>query len=254
MKEAYFRFYAELNDLLPLPNSGRAFSHTFGVAESVKDAIEAIGVPHTEVDLILANGQPAAFSYLVRDRDRISVYPVFRRIHLSPDTHLQPRSESDIRFVLDTHLGKLTAYLRMLGFDSLYRNDCEDAELAHISASQQRALLSRDRGLLKRSAVTLGYLVREAQPRQQLMEVLRRFDLSESIRPFRRCLHCNALLECVSKDLISDRLPPRTRKHYEEFNLCPECGRVYWKGSHYRRMKALIERLIDRPRPDCPAC
>jgi len=254
MKKAYLRFYAELNDLLPLPKRGQSFTCSFETAESVKDAIEAIGIPHTEVDLILANSEPAAFSYLLRDGDRISVYPVFRRIRVSPEARLQPRSEGDIRFVLDTHLGKLAAYLRMLGFDSSYRNDCQDAELAHISTSQQRTLLSRDRGLLKRSVVTRGYLVRGAHPREQLMEVVRRFDLSRSMAPFRQCLQCNAPLRPVANEMVKDRLPLQTRQQYDQFQLCPECGRVYWKGSHYQRMKALIERLIDRPKPDCPEC
>jgi len=245
MQEAYFRFYAELIDLLPLSKRGQRFSHAFEAAASVKDAIEALGVPHTEVDLILANGKPAAFSYLLRDGDRISVYPVFRSLHLSPLAHLQPRSEGEIRFVLDAHLGKLAAYLRMLGFDSLYRNDCQDEELAHISASRQRTLLSRDRGLLKRSIVTHGYLVREAQAQQQLIEVVNRFDLSRLIAPFRRCLHCNAPLRPVAKELINDRLLPDTRQRYHEFHLCPDCDRVYWKGSHYHRMTKLIERMID---------
>ena len=155
-------------------------------------------------------------------------------------------------FVLDTHLGRLAAYLRMLGFDSVYRNDCRDEELAHISADQQRTLLSRDRGLLKRSLVTRGYLVREPQPREQLLEVLRRFNLSGSVAPFRRCLACNTLLQAVPKDLISHRLPPETRKHYDEFHICPECNRLYWKGSHYQRMAGLIERMIDWVNPAAP--
>ncbi len=254
MQQAHFRFYAELNDLLPLPKRGPSLSHAFETTASVKDAIEAFGVPHTEVDLILANGEPAAFSYLLRDGDRISVYPVFRWLNLSPLTHLQPRSEGEMRFVLDTHLGKLAAHLRMLGFDSLYRNDCEDEELAHISSSQQRTLLSRDRGLLKRSLVTHGYLVREAQPGQQLIEVVNRFDLSRLIAPFRRCLHCNALLQPVAKELINDRLLPDTRRRYHQFHRCPECDRIYWKGSHYRRMTRLIERMIDSAGPGCPEC
>jgi hypothetical protein len=244
MKQASFRFYAELNDLLPLPRSGPGLTHAFETAESVKDAIEAFGVPHTEVDLILANGEPVAFSCLLRDGDSISVYPVFRSLNLAPLTPLQPRPEGEMRFVLDTHLGRLAAHLRMLGFDTLYRNDCQDEELAHISASQQRILLSRDRGLLKRSIVTHGYLVREAEPERQLMEVVKRFDLSGLIAPFRRCLHCNALLRPVAKELISDRLLPDTRRQYHHFHLCPGCDRVYWKGSHYQRMMRLIERMI----------
>lgn len=254
MQQAHFRFYAELNDLLPLPKRGQSLSHAFEASASVKDAIEAFGVPHTEVDLILANGEPAAFSYLLRDGDRISVYPLFRWLNLNALTHLQPRSEGEIRFVLDTHLGKLAAHLRMLGFDSVYRNDCQDEELARISNSQQRTLLSRDRGLLKRSIVTHGYLVREAQPEQQLIEVVKRFDLSRLIAPFRRCLHCNAPLRPIAKKLINDRLLPDTRQRYHQFHFCPECNRVYWKGSHYQRMTRLIERMIDSAEPGCPEC
>ncbi|MGA8149862.1 MAG: Mut7-C RNAse domain-containing protein [Terriglobales bacterium] len=249
MQQASFRFYAELNDLLPLPKRGHCFSHAFEAATSVKDTVEAFGIPHTEVDLILVNGATVTSSYLLRDGDRISVYPVFRSLDLSPLTRLQPRSGCEMCFVLDTHLGKLAAYLRMLGFDSVYRNNCRDEELAHISLDQQRTLLSRDRGLLKRSLVTRGYLVREPQPREQLLEVLRRFNLSGSVAPFRRCLACNTLLQAVPKDLISHRLPPETRKHYDEFHVCPGCNRLYWKGSHYQRMAVLIERMIDSVNP-----
>ena len=249
MQQASFRFYAELNDLLPLSKRGLCFSHAFEASASVKDTVEAFGIPHTEVDLILANGETVTFSYLLRDGDRISVYPVFRSIDLSPLTRLQPRSGAEMCFVLDTHLGKLAAYLRMLGFDSLYRNDCRDEELAHISADQQRSLLSRDRGLLKRSLVTRGYLVRAAQPREQLLEVLRRFNLSRSVAPFRRCLDCNTPLQAVPKDQISHRLPPESRKHYDEFHVCPGCNRLYWKGSHYQRMAVLIGRMIDSVNP-----
>ena len=140
----------------------------------------------------------------------------------------------------------------MLGFDSLYRNDCSDEELAHVSATEQRTLLSRDQGLLRRSIVTRGYLVRAAHPREQLREVVRHFDLSRSMVPFRRCLHCNATLRPAAKEMVNGRLPPQTRRHYDEFHLCPECCRVYWKGSRYQPMKALIGCLIDRPEPDRP--
>lgn len=252
MQRAQFRFYAELNDLLSLRRRARSFVHTFGISPSLKDAIETFGVPHTEVGLILANGEPASFSRLLRDGDSVSVYPVFRSLDLTPPALLQPRTEGEIRFVLDTHLGKLAAHLRMFGFDSLYRNDCPDEELAHISASEQRILLTRDRGLLRRSIVTRGYLVRAANPREQLIEVCRRFNLYGFIAPFRRCLDCNALLQVVSKDLISDRLQPETRKHYEEFRICPRCNRLYWKGSHYQRMARLIERMIDSMKPALP--
>ena len=252
MQRARFRFYAELNDLLPQPKRGQCFSHAFEAVASVKDTVEAFGIPHTEVDLILANGKTVTFSYLLRDGDRISVYPVFRSLDPGPLSCLQPRSGGEMRFVLDTHLGKLAAHLRMLGFDSVYRNDCGDEVLAQVSAAEQRTLLSRDRGLLKRSLVTHGYLVREAQPREQLVEVLRRFNLSGSVATFRRCLDCNTLLQAVPKDQISHRLPPETRKHYDEFHVCTGCNRLYWKGSHYQRMAVLIGRMIDSVRPAAP--
>lgn len=136
----------------------------------------------------------------------------------------------------------------MLGFDSLYRNDCPDEELAHTSATEQRILLSRDRGLLKRSIVTRGYL-RAAQPREQLIELCCRFNLNESIAPFCRCIDCSTLLQVVPKELINDRLQPETRKHYDEFRSCPLCNRLYWKGSHYQRMAGLIESIIDSMKP-----
>jgi uncharacterized protein len=249
MRQAQFRFYAELNELLELEWRGRSFVYTFGVSPSLKDAIEAFGVPHTEVGLILANGETAAFSRLLRDGDSISVYPVFRSLDLTPLALLHLRPEGEMQFVLDTHLGKLAAHLRMLGFDTFYRNDCPDEELAHISATEQRILLSRDRGLLRRSIVTRGYLVRAAEPREQLIEVCRRFNLYGFIAPFRRCLDCNSLLQVVPKDLIRDRLPPETRKHYDEFHICPGCNRIYWKGSHYQRMVGLIESIIDSMKP-----
>jgi uncharacterized protein with PIN domain len=206
--------------------------------------IEALGVPHTEVDLILVNGDTVDFSYSVRDGDRISVYPVFESIDISPLVSVRPRPLRESRFVLDVHLGRLATYLRMLGFDTLYRNDYADAELAQISAREARILLSRDRGLLKRSAVTHGYCLRATDPRQQLVEVLRRFDLVGSIEPFRRCLRCNNLLESVEKARIVDRLQAETRQNFDEFWCCRACDRIYWKGSHFEQMEQFVARVL----------
>jgi uncharacterized protein len=241
MRRAGLRFYAELNDFLPLEKRARTIPCSFDVSGSVKDLIESLGVPHTEVDLILANGEPVDFTYRVRDGDRISVYPEFRSIDISPHARLRPRPLPEMRFVADTHLGRLAAYLRMLGFDTLYRNDYADEDLARLSASEDRILLTRDRGLLMRTAVTRGSYLRAKEPAQQLAELLQRFDLARAITPFRRCMHCNAILRLIPKETISDRLLPQTRQHFNEFYNCPQCGRIYWKGSHYRRMHRLIE-------------
>lgn len=239
-----FRCYGELNDLLSPDKRGSCFVQCFDSPVSVKDVIEASGVPHTEVDLVLVNGESVDLSRLLNGGDRISVYPFFHSLDISRLTRVRPHFAGERRFVLDTHLGRLAAYLRMLGFDCLYRNDCQDEELARISGEQTRTLLSRDRGLLKRSLVKHGYLVRETHPRQQLIEVVNRFELCASVVPFRRCLHCNRALRPVAKESIMHRLLPHTKRHYDEFHLCSGCDRIYWKGSHHQRMLLLITDVI----------
>jgi uncharacterized protein with PIN domain len=158
---------------------------------------------------------------------------------------VRPQPLREPRFVLDTHLGRLAAYLRLLGFDTVYRNDCADEELARLSSSEGRILLTRDRGLLKRGLVTHGYCIRDTNPRQQLIEVLRRFDLCQAVAPFRRCIRCNGSLQPVSKEAISHRLLPRTRQYYDEFHICQGCDRIYWQGSHYRRMQQFIASVLE---------
>lgn len=241
-----FRFYAELNDFLPVSKRQRTFSHAFELSASVKDMIEAQGVPHTEVDLILVHGESVDFSYLVQDGDRISVFPVFESVDITPLVKVRPQPLRETRFVLDVHLGRLARYLRMLGFDTLFRNDYTDVELAHISSGESRILLTRDRGLLKRSIVTHGYCLRTTDPRRQLTEVLHRFDLFGAIKPFQRCLRCNGLLEPVDKAAIVDRLAPQTRQHYDEFHRCQVCEHIYWPGSHYARMERFIDTVVGR--------
>ena len=247
MSQASFRFYAELNDFLPTERRQVSFDHAFENRASVKDMIEALGAPHTEIELILANGQPVDFSYIVRDGDRISVYPVFESIDVMPVVRLRPAPLRDPRFVLDVHLGKLSGYLRLLGFDTLYRNDYDDVQLARLSFDEHRILLTRDRGLLKRSMVTHGYCVREADPQRQAIEVLRRFDLRRLIAPFSRCIRCNGLLQRADKNALGDKLPAHTREYYGEFQICSQCSNIYWKGSHYQRLVNLIELVAGEP-------
>jgi uncharacterized protein with PIN domain len=231
------RFYAELNHFLPLRRRQVAIEHVLPERDSVKHVIETLGVPHPEVDLILVNGESVDFAYRVEDGDRISVYPVFESLDIGSLVRVRPGPLRETRFVLDVHLGKLAAQLRMLGFDTRYRNDYGDAELADISRCERRILLTRDRGLLKRSAVSHGYLLREADPRAQLAEVVRRFDLTGAIVPFSRCIRCNGVLVPVAKEAIRERLLPKTRRYYDEFAACHDCGRIYWKGSHYDDMQ-----------------
>jgi uncharacterized protein with PIN domain len=246
MYSAEFRFYAELNDFLPRSRRGTSFVHRFFGSPSVKDAIESLGVPHAEVDLILADGESVGFSFGLRDGVRVAVYPVFESIDVGPLTRVRPAPLRDLRFVLDGHLGRLARHLRMAGFDVLWRREAADEELASISAAERRVLLTRDRGLLKRSAVTHGYFVREVEPARQLAEVVRRFDLARAVAPFRRCLRCNDLLEPVPKEAVAERLPPRVRERHDDFRRCPACGRIYWAGTHHRRMTRLLEDVLTR--------
>lgn len=235
-KKVTFRFYEELNDFLPGKYRKRAFEYPFQGTPSVKDTVQALGVPHAEVDLILVNSESVSFSYHVQDKDLISVYPRFEILDISAVSLLRPKPLRNTAFILDTHLGKLAKYLRMLGFDSLYRNDFEDKEIIHIAGKESRIILTRDTGILKEGSVTHGFFVKSQQPTKQLEQVLNRFDLWNSFSPFTRCMECNGAIDNVDKDSIAHLLKPKTRKYFQEFYQCISCGKVYWKGSHFGDM------------------
>lgn len=253
MQTLSLRFYAELNDFLPPGRCQTESRHLIDRNASVKDVIESLGVPHTEVELILVNGAPVDFSYGVRDDDRISVYPAFKRLDIGSLGRLRDKPPLIPRFVLDSNLGRLARYLRLLGFDCLYRNDYSDAEVADIASRQQRSVLTRDRRLLQRKIITYGYFVREVQPRRQVKEILRRFDLYRVVAPFSRCIRCNGLLSGVTKDEIIERLEPLTRQHYDDFKTCNDCGQIYWRGSHLSKAGALLAELTDPNTPEIQA-
>jgi uncharacterized protein with PIN domain/sulfur carrier protein ThiS len=253
MPEAFFRFYGELNDFLPPERRQKQFRHSFLLPTPVKDLIESLGVPHPEVELILVNGASVDFQHVIQDGDRVSVYPVFESLDVSSLVKVRPEPLRQPRFILDAHLGRLAAYLRMLGLDALYRNDYDDQELVRLSVEQRRILLTRDTGLLKHAAVTHGYFVREVEPRRQAAEVVRRFQLQRYVAPFTRCLRCNELLERIEGDPPLE-VPHGVRKRHREFWRCRGCGRVYWKGSHYSRMRAWVRALAgDEIPPGLPA-
>ena len=243
MPRTTIRCYAELNDFLAPERRGRSFTHEWLLPATVKDVIESFGIPHTEVDLILANGEAVKFDYRIADGDFISVYPVFEAFDIAPVERLRPEPLRDPRFVLDSHLGRLAAYLRMLGFDALYRNCAEDAWLARVSSGERRILLTRDVGLLKRSEVTHGHWLRETDSRAQLREVVSRYHLSRLVRPFTRCMRCNESLRPIPAEEAATSVPPGVLKSHTDFRACPGCGRVYWQGSHWRRMTELMSQL-----------
>lgn len=235
------RFYGALNDFLPAARRQRTLECVLKGNPSVKDVVEALGVPHPEIDLIAVNGGPVGFSCRLRDGDRVAVYPQFCLIDPGEDARLGPPPAAELRFVADVHLGRLAAYLRLAGFDTVYRNDFRDDEIVAISASEDRTVLTRDVGLLKHRAIARGYFVRETRPARQLVEVRRRFDLARPVAPFTRCLRCNTRLSEIARDRVEHLLPARTREHYREFRRCPVCDRIYWRGAHHAKMGRFLD-------------
>ncbi|SDK70195.1 Mut7-C RNAse domain-containing protein [Microbulbifer yueqingensis] len=238
MPSAQIHFHGNLSDFLTARRRCRGSTVHWSDRRSVKDAIESLGVPHVEVDSIMVGGTAVDFSYRLQDGDRVEVYPA-----PGPGRRLSPEAQAEPRFVLDCHLGRLARYLRMLGFDSRLPDDCSDEQLVQLSVRQDRTLLTRDRDLLKRKQLQRGYYVRATRPRLQLQEIATRFRLAHSMQPFSRCMECNASLRPAAKQEIDHRLQPRTRRSFDDFLQCSACGRVYWRGSHFDRMQALVDSL-----------
>ncbi len=241
------RFYEELNDFLPREKKKTDYRLPLFGKQTVKDLIESQGVPHVEVDLILVNGEPVNFSYHLRAGDRISVYPEFELLDISAVNRLRPSPLREPRFVVDANLGKLARDLRMLGFDTAYDQEYDDPRIIEMAYTQKRIILTRDTGMLKHGRVERGYFVRNDDPVLQLREVIVKFSLENRIEPFTRCMACNGKILPVKKEDILHGIPEGTRKTYDEFYRCADCGRIYWKGSHYQRMAGRIRDLLNGP-------
>lgn len=244
MVTATFRFYGPLNDFLPPERRRLAFDSACAQSATVKHMIEALGVPHTEVEIVLVNGESAGFGQRLKDGDRVAVYPAFGAFDVRSLSRVREHPLRVVRFIADAHLGGLARLLRMAGFDTLYRNHLDDSEIEAIAAREQRIVLSRDLELLKRRSVALGCYVRSLKPELQLREIFNRFDLSRSARPFTRCLVCNVPLRAIDKEFVFQRIPPSIRANFEHFTTCDACQRVFWKGSHWQRMHELVDAVI----------
>ncbi|MFC4931327.1 Mut7-C RNAse domain-containing protein [Massilia sp. GCM10023247] len=237
MVTATFRFHGELNAFLPRARRAGEFALPCARAATTKHMIEALGVPHTEVARVLVNGEPAGLDRMLADGDRVAVYPTCDPFEPSPSAQA-PQAP---RFVADAHLGGLARLLRMAGFDTLYDNAYADEAIAAIAAADARVLLTRDRELLKRRTVEHGCYLHAIRPEAQLRELYRRLGLAPLARPFSLCLHCNLPLRPSPKSEVLARLPESVRLQHDEFTTCDRCGRVYWKGTHHRRMAAMLE-------------
>jgi uncharacterized protein len=237
---ATFRFYAGLNCFLPAEQRQQTIPYVLPARTAVKHPIEACGVPHTEVELLLVNGAPQGFDYILQRGDRVAVYPAFHTLPIAGAALLRLPLPCPPRFLLDVHLGQLASYLRLLGFDAAYRNDRDDPELAEMAAREQLVLVTRDCRLLMRSAVVYGFCLHTRDPQEQLLAVLQRYDLFQLIAPGSRCLRCNGELAPIAKAEILHRLEPKTRRYYDDFYRCLDCDQIYWQGSHYERMQVFV--------------
>lgn len=243
---ACFTFFLSLNDFLSLKNRNKSVNYTFTGNPAVKDAIEAIGIPHTEVDIIVVNGSPVNFFYKLQNNDTAAVYPVNATPAHTKNYSLTPAFIYPLRFIADVQLGKLARGLRLLGVDTSYQNDYSDRLIVEIAEKEERIVLTRDIGLLKHKSIKCGYWLRSQMVEKQLEEVVTRFDLSTNTALFERCLVCNGKIEAVSKETVLKKLPPKTIEYFNEFFQCSSCKKVYWKGSHYKNMLEIVKRNVEK--------
>ena len=245
MPEITCRFYEELNDFLPPARRKRDFRSEFKGRESVKDKIEALGVPHTEVDLLLVNGKSVDFTYILQNGDRISVYPMFETLDIQGVTRLRRLPLRKPRFIADVNIHDVVKTMRALGLDVMEDRTLSSGEIADISRNEKRIILSTSRQLLKLRRVAHGIFIRPRHREEQVRRIVDRLSLRDLCKPFSRCLRCNTLLEAVAKNAVWKRIPPKTRKRCNDFARCPSCDRLYWKGTHYQKIKAKVDRILN---------
>jgi uncharacterized protein with PIN domain len=238
MSLASFSFHGELGNFLARERRNARFAHECARAATLKQAIEAVGVPHTEIGQVFVNGAPATLARIVREGDAIEVFP-----HEPGAAPFQ----SPLAFVADAHLGGLARMLRMLGFDTIYDNALHDGDIVKQAAAERRVVLTRDRELLKCREILRGCYVHALKPEAQLREVARRYAIAANMRAFTLCLHCNLPLAPADTRAVADRVPERIRAHYSQFMYCPGCERIYWEGSHWDRMRNVLSAALDVP-------
>jgi hypothetical protein len=237
-----FRIHERLLYFLTTKVPSRVLDRSFPDTATIKDALESLGIPHTEVDVIIVRNRSVDFSYRMRPCDLLEMYP-HACVFDSPVTRLIPPLPAEKKFIADVHLGRLCRIMRLCGFDTAYRNDYTDQEIADRAVLENRIVLSRDRNLLKRSSIKLGCCVRSDDWREQTREIMIRFNLAGEMRPFTICLNCNGRLSQVAKAEVVDQLEEKTKHYYETFSRCGSCGKIYWEGSHYQALRTIVERL-----------
>lgn len=236
------KFHGRLSKLLP-SKSRKFILHQFIDQTSIKDLIESFNIPHTEVDVILVNKKSVNFDYLIQNGDKIEVFPDKTKCSKYGVTSLKPKIKGEPKFVADVHLGGLVKLMRMFGLDVLYNNNYTDDEIIEISKKEKRIILTRDVGILKQKCVRYGHYVIETEPEKQLKELFKFFNIKKFINPFSRCLNCGTKLKRISREKVFKRLKNFKFEKGMLFYYCTSCDKIYWKGSHYDKMKKKINYL-----------
>jgi uncharacterized protein with PIN domain len=237
---AFFRFHGELEDFLVPHRRKQTLAYHFRGHPGIKDPIETFGIPHSEVAMIEVDGKAAGYKYQLQPNDCVEVYPLACAGAYGTGQKL---FNGDPRFVVDTNLGKLARWLRLLGFDTCWQNNYADSEVVRLGVEEERIILTRDRRLLFHKVIVHGFWVRAVIPMAQIQEVMQRIGLVHHIHPFHRCLECNGLIHPVAKSAVINKLEPLTRKYYDEFFQCKCCSQIYWKGSHYLNLVQKLDQL-----------
>lgn len=239
-------FYDYLPELLSRPFRGKSnLLYGLNRKTSIKDLIESLGVPHTEIErIIVHDSNEVDFSYMAMAGDRIKVYPVSRQTDFLSPSLIRPALPQGFKFICDVNIGKLARWLRILGFDTVYENNFKDDELAQLASETQRILLSKDCNLLKRKKVIWGHLVRVNDPSEQIVDVVQLFQLQRLAQPYKRCPRCNGKLLKVEKEKVDHLLEPLTRKYYTIFHQCDTCCQVYWRGSHRSKIEQNLHAVL----------
>ncbi len=237
------RLYGNLNDFLPKARRQSEFTVNFWGSPTVKDIIEAVGAPHVEIFFIQVDGEPVNFDFKIKPGSLVSCFPKFFNIP-KPEGYIYRIYPEPPRYILDVHLGRLCAYLRLLGIDTLYSKTYSDEQIITLAVEQQRIILTRDIGILKNRKAVMGYFVRTTKPKYQLIEVATHFNLKQHFSPFSRCSICNEAVETVSKAAVKDLVPKTTFKIYSEFYKCKGCGKIYWEGPHFVRINKMFRNIL----------
>ncbi|MDZ7761906.1 MAG: Mut7-C RNAse domain-containing protein [Desulfovermiculus sp.] len=259
MASCTLHFHGQLPELLTTSCQNGAVHYVLTRRASIKDIVESLGPPHTEIGGISVHNQTADFNLIPQPGQDIHIHPLQPPVNPCLPSLLRPQPLPGMRFIVDVNVGKLARLLRILGLDAAFHWSWRDGHIAQMAELEERLVLSRDHGLLKRKQVQWGHLIRAQTPKEQLLEVISFFGLKPPFALFSRCLACNTPLQPVKKKDIEHRLKPKTKRYYQRFHLCPDCGRIYWQGSHHQHMQAWLQETIshiDSPFPadrrSCP--